>query len=415
MTQRSAWPQRPPQSQRAEIDALVPAMTGWRHHFHAHPEVAFAEHATADFVAALLEEFGYAVHTGLAETGVVGTLQVGDGPGRIGLRADMDALHLMETSGVPHASRHPGMMHACGHDGHMAMLLGAARHLATTRRFSGTLHVIFQPAEEGRGGGRRMVEEGLFRQFPCDQVFGLHNWPEAPQGTITVHTGPVMAAADQFEITISGRGCHAAMPHHGIDPVVVAAQIITACQTLISRNTDPLDSAVLSITTVTSGTAFNIIPAQARLTGTVRSFRPAVRAALEQRLRALVTGIATAFGAEAECVWRPGYPATINHPHAAALARQVAVAVVGEEQVRDDSPPSMGAEDFAYMLEACPGAYVWLGQGREGGAMVHSPHYDFCDAILPVGVHYWATLVETALPAMCAASPAGAPGSPTGA
>ncbi|NYZ13313.1 amidohydrolase [Azospirillum sp. RWY-5-1] len=375
-------------------------MTAWRRDLHAHPELAYEEHRTADMVASKLAEFGIGVRRGLGGTGVVGTLRGSGGGGRaIGLRADMDALPIQEANDVPHVSRNPGRMHACGHDGHTTMLLGAARYLAETRNFDGTVHFIFQPAEEGRAGARAMMADGLFREFPVEAVYGLHNWPELEPGTMTVHDGPVMAAADQIEITVTGQGAHAAMPHLGVDPIAVAAQIVTAAQTLVSRSTDPLDAAVLSITTINAGSTFNVIPAEARLTGTVRSFRPETQDRLEAQLRRLVTGIAAAMGATADLVYRRGYPVTRNSAAETEVAAGVAARLVGAERLRRDLPPSMGAEDFGFMLAEIPGCYAWIGQGGSAlGCTLHNPRYDFNDDILPLGASYWATLVETTLP-----------------
>lgn len=375
-------------------------MTAWRRDLHAHPELAYEEHRTSDVVAAKLTEFGIAVRRGLGGTGVVGTLRgTGGGSRAIGLRADMDALPIQEANDVPHASRNAGRMHACGHDGHTTMLLGAARYLAETRNFDGTVHFIFQPAEEGRAGARAMMADGLFRDFPVEAVFGLHNWPELEPGAMAVHDGPVMAAADQIEITVTGQGAHAAMPHLGVDPIAVAAQIVTAAQTLVSRSTDPLDAAVVSITTVNAGSTFNVIPAEARMTGTVRSLRPETQDRLEAQLRRLVTGIAAAMGATADLVYRRGYPVTRNSAAETEVAAGVAARLVGAERLRRDLPPSMGAEDFGFMLAEKPGCYAWIGQGGSAlGCTLHNPRYDFNDDILPLGASYWATLVETTLP-----------------
>jgi len=375
-------------------------MTAWRHRIHAHPELAFEEFQTSDLVAATLEGFGVEVHRGLAGTGVVGVLHGAGGPGRaIGLRADMDALPMQEANDFAHASRIPGKMHACGHDGHTTMLLGAARYLAETRNFDGTVHFIFQPAEEGKGGGRRMVEEGLFDRFPCDMVFGMHNWPGMPAGTMMVKPGPVMAGADQFEITITGHGGHAAIPHKAIDPVVVAAQVILAVQTLVSRTIDPVDGGVVSITQMQGGSAYNIIPESVMLAGTVRALTPAVRQSLEDGLRRIVQTLPPVFGATGSLMYRVGYPPTINHAEPSVLAAAAAARVVGEAQVSHDEKPSMGAEDFSFMLNQRPGCYVWVGQGGEaGGCMLHNQKYDFNDEILPIGASYWATLVEQILP-----------------
>jgi hippurate hydrolase len=381
------------------IAARLDEMIAWRRHLHAHPELAFEEVATAGFVADRLAAFGIEVHRGLAGTGVVGVLRHGNSPRSVGLRADMDALAMTERNGFAHASRHPGKMHGCGHDGHTAMLLGAARHLAETRNFDGTVHLIFQPAEEGAGGAKVMIDQGLFDRFPCDTVFGMHNWPQLPPGTFGVRAGPVMAAADHFEITVTGKGGHGAMPQLGIDPVLVAAHIVTAAQSLVSRGTDPVDAAVVSVTMIQGGSAFNVIPDTVTLSGTVRSFRPETQDRLQHGLARIAERVAAAFGATAETAYRRNYPATLNSRTEAAVAASVAAQVVGAQNVHRDLEPSMAAEDFAFMLEQRPGCYVWLGQG--GGAascMLHNPHYDFQDQILPVGASYWVLLAETALP-----------------
>ncbi len=384
------------------IAAFQDDMTAWRRDIHAHPELGFEEERTSDIVAAKLAEFGITVHRGLGGTGVVGTLKgLGTGSGRaIGLRADMDALPMPEANDFDHASRHAGKMHACGHDGHTAMLLGAARYLAETRNFDGTVHFIFQPAEEGLGGAKRMIEDGLFRQFDCEQVYGLHNWPELPAGQIAVHPGPVMAAANQFEIHVTGHGAHAAMPHRGIDPVLVSAHIITAAQSLVSRGTNPADSAVVSITVVEAGTAANVIPDSARMLGTMRTFSEENHRRIQEQFARLVSSIAEGLGAKAELRFRPGYPATVNSEPEARVAAAAAARVVGEENVVWAPAPTMAAEDFGYMLKERPGAYIWLGHGGHRGpsCRLHNPHYDFNDAILTTGASYWASLVETILP-----------------
>ncbi|SMF84377.1 hippurate hydrolase [Azospirillum oryzae] len=384
------------------IAAFQDDMTAWRRDIHAHPELGFEEKRTSDIVAAKLTEFGITVHRGLGGTGVVGTLKgLGTGSGRtIGLRADMDALPMPEANDFDHASRHAGKMHACGHDGHTTMLLGAARYLAETRNFDGTVHFIFQPAEEGLGGAKRMIEDGLFRQFDCEQVYGLHNWPELPAGQIAVHPGPVMAAANQFEIHVTGHGAHAAMPHRGIDPVLVSAHIITAAQSLVSRGTNPADSAVVSITVVEAGTAANVIPDSARMLGTMRTFSEENHRRIQEQFARLVSSIAEGLGAKAELRFRPGYPATVNSEPEARIAAAAAAKVVGEENVVWAPDPTMAAEDFGYMLKERPGAYIWLGHGGHRGpsCRLHNPHYDFNDAILTTGASYWASLVETILP-----------------
>ncbi|CAO3350743.1 M20 aminoacylase family protein [Azospirillum palustre] len=384
------------------IAAFQDDMTAWRRDIHAHPELGFEEKRTSDIVATKLAEFGIAVHRGLGGTGVVGTLTgLGTGSGRtIGLRADMDALPMPEANDFDHASRHAGKMHACGHDGHTAMLLGAARYLAETRNFDGTVHFIFQPAEEGLGGAKRMIDDGLFQQFDCEQVYGLHNWPELPAGRIAVHPGPVMAAANQFEIQVTGHGAHAAMPHRGIDPVLVSAHIVTAAQSLVSRGTNPAESAVVSITVVEAGTAANVIPDSARMRGTMRTFSEENHSRIQEQFGRLVTSIAEGLGATAELRFRPGYPATVNSEPEACIAAAAAAKVVGEENVVWAPDPTMAAEDFGYMLKERPGAYIWLGHGGHLGSScrLHNPHYDFNDAILTTGASYWASLVETILP-----------------
>jgi hippurate hydrolase len=370
-------------------------MIAWRRDIHAHPETAFEEHRTSTLVAERLTSFGIEVHRGLAGTGVVGVLRNGPGPS-IGLRADMDALHIHEANHFDHASTNAGRMHACGHDGHTAMLLGAARYLAETKRFRGTVHFIFQPAEENEAGGRRMVEEGLFKQFPVDAVYGMHNWPGLAAGRFAVKAGPVMAASDHFEIIVTGLGAHAAMPHRGIDPVVTAAQMVIALQTISSRTVDPLDGVVVSVTQFHGGDTWNVIPETVMLRGTVRTFRGEVQDKAEATLRRIAEGVAAAFGARIELSYHRLYPATANTAIEAEIARCAAQAVVGEREVDLEMAPSMGAEDFSFMLKERPGCYIWLGNGPgEGGCMLHNPRYDFNDAILPVGASYWVKLVET--------------------
>ena len=380
------------------IAAMTDEMTAWRRHLHTHPETAFEEHETAAFVAERLASFGIDVDTGLAGTGVVGTLVAGDGPA-VGLRADMDALHIAEANELDYRSVHPGRMHACGHDGHMAMLLGAARYLAETRAFSGTVHFIFQPAEENEGGGRAMIEDGLFRQFPVEAVYGMHNWPGMPVGWFGVRPGPMMAAFDIFEIVVDGHGALAAMPHLGVDAIVTGSAIVGALQTIASRATDPLDSAVVSVTRFQAGDTWNVLPDRAVLAGTTRSFRPEVRDSLEPAIRRIAGAIAEAHGATADVHYERRYPPTINDAAETERAAAAAAAVVGADNVERGPRPSMGAEDFAFMLNEVPGAYVWLGNGgREGGCTLHNPRYDFNDAALPIGASYWATLVESVLP-----------------
>ncbi len=382
------------QSSRKHLVAL-------RHDIHAHPELAFDEHRTSDKVAAFLQARGIETHRGLAGTGVVGILRNGDSPRAIALRADMDALPVLEQNLFPHRSRHDGRMHACGHDGHTAMLLGAAEYLAAHGNFDGTVVFIFQPAEETDGGARVMIEEGLFERFPVDAVYGMHNWPGLPAGQFAVHDGPVMACADQFDILLKGHGAHAAMPHQGRDPLIAGAALAQALQTVVSRTLDPLDSGVLSITRFfAGGEAYNIIPSEARIGGTVRAFRPEVEDAIEEAMERICAGVAASHGVQATLDYRRGYPPTVNTGAEAAQCRQVLSELVGADNVRADARPSMGAEDFAYMLREKPGCYVWIGNGMaEGGCMLHNPRYDFNDDILTLGATYWVKLAETLLQA----------------
>lgn len=386
-------------SQSGFLPALASRIATLRRDLHAHPELAFNETRTAGVVAAYLKGLGLEVHEGIAKTGVIGVLRAGKSARAIGLRADMDALPLPEMNTFPHRSRHEGCMHACGHDGHTAMLLGAAEALVQARdagRFDGTVYFIFQPAEEHEGGGRVMVEEGIFDRCPMEQVFGLHNWPGLPAGSLAVMTGPVMAGADRFEITITARGAHAAMPHQGTDAILAGSALVQALQSLVSRATDPQEAAVVSVTRFQAGFADNILPEQAKLGGTVRCFRPALQNALEEGMRRICSGIATTHRVQIELQYARGYPPTINDPGAAALCREAATALGAE--VLTDLKPSMGAEDFAYLSQAVPGCYVWLGNGPgEGGCMLHSPHYDFNDAIIETGIRYWVSVVERAL------------------
>jgi hippurate hydrolase len=382
-----------------KIAALHDEMTAWRRDIHAHPETAFEEVRTSQLVADKLESFGVKVERGLAKTGVVGTIE-GNRPGRraIGLRADIDALDIHELTNKPHASKAPGKMHACGHDGHTAMLLGAAKYLAETRDFAGTVYVIFQPAEENEGGARVMIEDGLFEKYPMDSVYGMHNWPGMPVGQIGMRKGPIMASYDIFEAKVTGRGSHGAMPHEGIDPILVAAHIITNLQTIASRNADPLQSVVVSVTQVHGGDAYNVIPQEVEMKGTVRSFTPEIQDLAENNIKRIVPAIATAHGAEASVHYERRYPATVNAPAETENAARIAAGIVGEDQVVADTTPIMGSEDFAFMLQNKPGCYVLIGAGEEI-AKVHNPHYDFNDEILPIGASYWARLVEETLEA----------------
>ena len=381
--------------------SLATRIAAFRRDIHAHPELAFAENRTAARVADHLAALGLTVERGVAQTGVVATLTAGRGGGMIALRADLDALPLSELNQFEHRSRHAGVMHACGHDGHTAMLLGAAEALAARPQFNGTVVFIFQPAEEGEGGGRVMVEEGLFARYPASMVFGLHNWPGLPAGDIAVADGPVMASTDRFELTIRGRGGHAAMPHQADDVVVAGAALVQALQTLVSRRRDPLDPAVLSICRFVAGTADNVLPESAVLGGTVRTLDPTVRDFMEAGIARACAGIESTYGVAIGVHYARGYPPTLNAPPAAAMARQAATATVGAARVHHNLKPSMGAEDFSYLAQAVPGCYVWLGNGEgdghAAGCMLHSPHYDFNDEIIATGIRYWVRLVGRAL------------------
>ncbi|WP_431272261.1 M20 aminoacylase family protein [Dankookia sp. P2] len=374
-------------------------MTEWRQDFHAHPELGFEERRTSDIVAAKLAEWGIEVTRGIATTGLVGTLRNGDSGRSIGLRADMDCLPMTEQTGLPHASTVPGKMHACGHDGHTATLLGAAKYLAETKNFDGTVHFIFQPAEEGGGGGNVMVQEGLFERFPCDSVYGIHNDPTLPLGEARVVPGVILAASDRVSITIRGIGGHAARPHVTVDSVLVGAHVLVALQALVARRTDPLDSAVLSITMFHAGSAMNVIPDVAKLKGTVRTLRPETRDMMEKLIAQVAESTAAAHEATAEVVYSRLYPPTVNHEAETGRAALAAAKVLGEARVIQDSPPIMGGEDFSFMLLKRPGCFVMMGQQgpEKGGVPVHHPAYDFNDAMLPVGASYFATLVEQEL------------------
>jgi len=374
-----------------------------RHDIHAHPELGFEEDRTSEIVAGRLAAWGIEVHRGLARTGVVGVVRGRQSAsGRaVGLRADMDCLPIRETTGLPYRSRHEGRMHACGHDGHTTMLLGAARYLAATRAFDGTAYLIFQPAEEGGGGGQKMVQEGLFERFPADEIYALHNWPGLPPGKMAVRAGAMMAATDEIQITVHGKGGHAAMPHLTVDPVLLSAHIITALQSVPSRNIDPVDALVISICSMQTSQvgAFNILPDSVTLIGTVRSFRPETRDMAEARIRQIATGIAGSLGGSAEVQYQPGYPATVNAAREAEFAAKVGEQIFGRDNVVRDADPTMGGEDFSYMLQQRPGAYIWLGQGGgQTGCFLHNPGYDFNDEIIPLGAGYLAALVEESLP-----------------
>jgi amidohydrolase len=378
-----------------------------RRDLHAHPELCYEEQRTSDVVAARLAEWGIPVVRGLGKTGVVGIIKNGNSERAIGLRADMDALPMQELNTFDHASRHPGKMHACGHDGHTAMLLGAAHYLSRHRNFDGTVYLIFQPAEEGGAGARKMIEDGLFAQFPMEAVYGMHNWPGLPAGSFGVIPGPMMASSNEFRVVVKGKGAHAAQPHRGIDPVMVAVQIAQAWQTIISREKNPLETAVLSITQIHAGSATNVIPDEAVLIGTVRTFSTGVLDLIERRMEEMAGGVAAAFGASVDFGFKRNYPPLINHPEQTAFAIGAMQAVVGAANVNTDVEPTMGAEDFAFMLQAKPGCYVFIGNGegehRAGGhglgpCQLHNGSYDFNDQLLPVGASYWVRLVEMGLP-----------------
>jgi hippurate hydrolase len=374
-------------------------ISAWRRDIHAHPELLYDVHRTAGTVAERLKQFGCdEVVTGIGRTGVVGVIRGRKGEsGRvIGLRADMDALPIQEANEVPYKSTVPGKMHACGHDGHTAMLLGAARYLADTRNFAGTAVVIFQPAEEGGAGGKAMVRDGLMERFRIEEVYGMHNYPGLPLGQFAIRPGPMMAAADRIYIDIEGRGGHAARPHISIDSILVGSQIVNQLQSIVARNVDPLEAAVVSICQFSAGTADNILPQTARLSGTARSLTPEVRDLLERRVNEVVEGTAKLYGAKVRVVYKRDYPVTRNHAQQAAFAASVARDVAGRERVDDQAPPVMGAEDFSYMLEARPGAFIFVGNGDTAG--LHHPAYDFNDEAIPFGTSYWVKLVETALP-----------------
>ena len=376
-------------------------MTEWRHDLHAHPELALQETRTSGVVQQKLREFGVdEIITGLARTGVVGVIRgQGDSSRAIGLRADMDALPIHEETGLPYASTTPGLMHACGHDGHTTMLLGAAKYLAETRNFDGTAYVIFQPAEENLAGGEIMVKEGLFERCPVDMVFGMHNWPAAPEGEFRWRVGPVMAAVANIEITLTGKGAHGAQPHNGVDPIVIASHIVTALQSIVARSIDPVEGGVVTIGHINGGHTYNVIPETVHMKGTARWFRPEIGDKLEAGVRNLATGIAASFGARADVTFDRAYPPTVNDAEATTLARRAAATVAGDARVREMRNPTMGGEDFAFMLQAKQGAYLMLGAARsKTDAMVHHPQYDFNDAILPVGASYFATLIEQLMP-----------------
>jgi len=383
----------------ADIADLLPDLGALRRDLHAHPELAFAEHRTAGIVAEALRALGLEVHEGIGGTGVVGVLRQGEGRS-VGLRADMDALPMADQSGLPHQSLFSGAHHGCGHDGHTAMLLGAARHLVRTRRFSGTVNFIFQPAEEGRGGARAMIQDGLFERFPCDSVFALHNWPDLPLGQAQTRPGPIMAAADRFDITVRGRGGHAAQPHRTPDAVLAASQLVGQLNTLVARRIDPAESAVLSVTRIQGGSSHNVMPGEVQITGTVRSFDAASQDLIEAALKDCATGVGLSFGCEVGVEYVRYYPATINSVAQAQLALQAAAAVGLE--AREAPRPAFTSEDFAFILHERPGAYLWLGQGPKSAGdgdyrPLHHPCYDFNDRLLPFGLKWFTEVAQLAL------------------
>ncbi|WP_029044678.1 M20 aminoacylase family protein [Cupriavidus sp. amp6] len=390
--------QSPTASLRQAVQAIAPEFVRIRHQIHAHPELAFEERRTSDLVAEQLAAWGYAVHRGLGTTGVVGTLRKGDGGKALGIRADMDALPIQEQTGLDYASTIAGKMHACGHDGHTAILLCAAKYLAESVDFNGTLNLIFQPAEENEGGALHMLEDGLFERFPCDEVYALHNSPGMPVGQIGVIAGPAMASFDRATVTLHGRGAHGAMPHHGIDPMQCAASIVLGLQSIVSREIDALKSAVITVGSIQAGSTYNVVPESATIKIGVRTLDPRVRTLVETRIREFVTAQAQSYQLQSEVVYERKYPVLVNHAVQTEYARQAAIRLVGTDNVVE-RPPVMGSEDFAYMLEQRPGAYIRLGNGlgEDGGCMVHNPQYDFNDKALPVGAAFWAHLAQSYL------------------
>ena len=373
----------------------------WRQHVHMYPETAFEEFKTAEYVANLLTSFGVEVYRGMAKTAVVGIIRGKNNKSglAVGLRADMDALNIPEETGLSYISKHKGKMHACGHDGHIAMLLAATQYLAETRNFDGTIYAVFQPAEEGGGGGNVMVQEGFFKKFPCKAIFGMHNWPQLPVGTMAICEEPMLAAAATFTLKVTGKGGHAALPHRAIDVVTVASAIVTSLQSIVSRNVDPADSAVISVCEFHAGTgSLNVLPETAVLGGTARSFKPEIHKMLEINLRRIAASVSEAYGATTSVEWQEITPPVINTPSETRLCKEIAAQIVGVENVHAFTP-TMGGEDFAYFLRECPGAFIMLGQGKgDDPPDVHSPYYNFNDDIIPLGVAYWVKLAETSLP-----------------
>ena len=384
-----------------ELEELQPEMQSWRRDFHAHPEIAFEEHRTAQIVAEKLESFGIEVETGLAGTGVVGTLKKGKGNRSIGLRADLDALLINEANDFEHKSKTPGKMHACGHDGHTTMLLGAAKYLAEKGDFDGTITFIFQPAEENEGGGKVMIDDGLFDKYPVESVFGMHNIPGMPVGTFAMKSGPIMASFDIFNLKIIGKGGHAAMPHTAIDPIIIGTKIVDAYQSIVSRYIDPQEPVVLSVTQFHGGDAYNVIPNEIEMKGTVRCFSSKVQESIENQMEQITSSICSAYGADYELGYERRYPATINTAEEVTISEKVAKNISGDEMVHTSPTPSMGSEDFAFMLQERPGSYIWIGNGDgEGSCMLHNPGYDFNDEILPIGATYWVNMAEEILSPM---------------
>ncbi|EJN02384.1 amidohydrolase [Phyllobacterium sp. YR531] len=381
-----------PDTVQESIERTLGEAVALRHDLHRHPELAYDEHRTSELVADKLRAWGYDVTTGIGGTGVVGKLQNGNGPKKVGIRADMDALPIEEATGLPYASTIKGKMHACGHDGHTTILLHSARHLAETRNFSGTLNVIFQPAEEGGAGARRMIKDGLFDRFPCDAVFGLHNWPGVAAGQFGFISGPAMASVDLVRVRITGKGGHGARPQETIDPVVASASFILALQSIVSRNIDPLDAAVITVGTIHAGIAPNVIPDSVQLELTVRTFRSEVREKIKERITALARSQAESYGASAEVDYPRGYPVLVNHPAETEFARQTAITHFGAEKVESNFRPISASEDFAFMLEARPGSYLFIGNGDS--APLHSPNYNFNDEIIGPASRYWVKLTE---------------------
>ncbi|QLL14778.1 M20 aminoacylase family protein [Pseudomonas chlororaphis] len=378
----------------AWLDDVASDLRAVRQDIHAHPELGFEESRTAALVARSLEEWGYQVHSGIGKTGVVGVLRNGNSPRRLGLRADMDALPIVENSGVAYSSRHSGCMHACGHDGHTAMLLGAARYLAATRQFEGTLTLIFQPAEEGQGGAEAMLADGLLERFPCDALFGMHNMPGLPAGHLGFRQGPMMASQDLLTVTLEGVGGHGSMPHLTVDPLVAAASVVMALQTVVARNIDAQEAAVVTVGALQAGEAANVIPQQALLRLSLRALNAPVREQMLERVKAIIHTQAQSFGCSASIEHRPAYPVLVNSPEQTEFARQVGVALLGEQAVDGNTRKLMGSEDFAWMLQRCPGSYLFIGNGLSR-PMVHNPGYDFNDDILLTGAAYWAALAES--------------------